>query len=173
MKSKVSKHSPPNPVPERLTIEVKHVISISLPPTKKSWTTMSFTSTLYLCPVLDLLLANIPPDLRPEIRLGLQEALVNAAKHGNKLDPSKSIVVSFSVTQEAYSWVISDEGAGFAAHCNCHDLSSQHLPPEEAEHGRGLCLLHEIFDQVHWDQQGTRVKLCKQITHKTRQPLFI
>lgn len=168
----MSKHSKPNNSPKRLTIEVKRVISISLPPTKKSWTTMSFTSTLYLCPVLDLLLTSIPSDLKPEIRLGLQEALVNAAKHGNKLDPSKSIMVSFSVTEEGYSWVISDEGAGFSHHCNCHDLPSEHLPPEEAEHGRGLCLLHEIFDQVHWDQQGTRVKLCKQVTNRTRQPLF-
>lgn len=133
---------------------------------------MSFTSTLYLCPVLDLLLTNIPTYLRPEIRLGLQEALVNAAKHGNKLDPSKSIVVNFSVTKEGYSWVISDEGLGFTRECNCHDLTSQHLPPEEAEHGRGLCLLHEIFDQVCWDQHGTRVKLCKQVTKKNTKSLL-
>lgn len=148
------------------------MISISLPPTKKSWTTMSFTSTLYLCPVLDLLLTNIPIYLRPEIRLGLQEALVNAAKHGNKLDPSKSIIVNFSVTEEGYSWVISDEGLGFSRGCNCHNLTPQNLPPEEAEHGRGLCLLHEIFDQVYWDQHGTRVKLCKQVMKKTTKPLL-
>lgn len=131
---------------------------------------MSFTSTLYLCPVLDLLLTNVPSDLKPEIRLGLQEALVNAAKHGNKLDPSKSIVVNFSVTEEGYSWVISDEGVGFSANCNCHDLPSEHLPPEEAESGRGLCLLHAIFDQVHWDQHGTRVKLCKQVKNPPKMP---
>ncbi|MFN7514792.1 MAG: anti-sigma regulatory factor, partial [Microcystis sp.] len=47
---------------------------------------MSFASTLYLCPILDLLTASIPEELEPEIRLGLQEALVNAAKHGNHLD---------------------------------------------------------------------------------------
>ena len=50
---------------------------------------MSFASTLYLCPILDLLTASIPEELEPEIRLGLQEALVNAAKHGNHLDPAK------------------------------------------------------------------------------------
>lgn len=134
---------------------------------------MSFTSTLYLCPVLDLLLANIPSDLKPEIRLGLQEALVNAAKHGNNLDPSKSIVVKFSMTKEGYSWVISDEGVGFSPHCECDDLTPPHLPPEEFEHGRGLCLLHEIFDQVHWNQQGTQLRLCKQVKrNKSKQPLF-
>ncbi len=127
---------------------------------------MSFTSTLYLCPVLDLLLTNVPEDLEPQIRLGLQEALVNAAKHGNKLDPSKCIVVQFLVTGDKYSWIISDEGTGFSSECDCRNRSSESLPPEDAENGRGLCLLHEIFDQVHWDCQGSRLKLCKQVRRK-------
>ncbi|MEA5532700.1 anti-sigma regulatory factor [Crocosphaera sp. XPORK-15E] len=149
------------------------MIAISLPPAKRNWSTMSFTSTLFLCPVLDLLLANIPSDLKPEIRLGLQEALVNAAKHGNNLDPSKSIVVKFSVTKEGYSWLISDEGKGFTHNCDCDDCQTNHLPPEESEHGRGFCLLHEIFDQVQWDQQGTQLKLSKQVKKgKQRQPLL-
>lgn len=149
------------------------MIAISLPPAKRSWSTMSFTSTLYLCPVLDLLLANIPAELRPEIRLGLQEALVNAAKHGNQLDPSKSIVVKFSITKQGYSWTILDEGAGFPQQCDCEDCHSDHLPPEESEHGRGLCLLYEIFDRVHWNQKGTQLSLYKQVeTSKHRQPLL-
>ncbi|MGK7894600.1 MAG: ATP-binding protein [Xenococcus sp. (in: cyanobacteria)] len=133
---------------------------------------MSFTSTLYLCPVLDLLLANIPNELQPEIRLGLQEALVNAAKHGNKLDPTKSIFVQFSITREGYSWVISDQGKGFSDQCNCPDHTIETLPPDESEDGRGFCLLHEIFDQVHWDQQKTQLRLCKQVKKGKRQPLF-
>lgn len=125
---------------------------------------MSFASTLYLCPVLDLLLASIPAELQPEIRLGLQEALVNAAKHGNKLDPSKKVVVNFSATRGEYSWVISDQGSGFVPQCDCHDGGQGHeLPPEEAENGRGLCILHQIFDRVHWNSQGTELKLCKQV----------
>ncbi|MEM8777349.1 MAG: anti-sigma regulatory factor [Cyanobacteria bacterium P01_G01_bin.49] len=140
------------------------MIAISLPPAKRNWSTMSFTSTLYLCPVLDLLLTNIPTHLKPEIRLGLQEALVNAAKHGNNLDPSKSIVVKFSMTKESYSWVISDQGVGFTHSRGCDDCHSSHLPPEESERGRGLCLLHEIFDQVHWNRQGTQLRLCKQVS---------
>ncbi|CCQ60919.1 ATP-binding protein, partial [Crocosphaera watsonii] len=113
------------------------MLAISLPPTKRYGCTMSFTSTLYLCPILDLLLANIPDELQPEIRLGLQEALVNAAKHGNKLDTTKSIFVKFSITQEGYSWVISDQGKGFSPQCNCLDHTVETLPPEESENGRG------------------------------------
>jgi serine/threonine-protein kinase RsbW len=139
------------------------VIAISLPATKRNWNTMSFASTLYLCPILDLLTANIPDDLEAEIRLGLQEALVNAAKHGNKLDPSKSVVVQFSISKDEYSWVITDEGKGFDHPCEHRYPCCPDLPPEEAENGRGLCMLQQIFDGVHWNAQGTQLRLSKQI----------
>ena len=132
---------------------------------------MSFASTLYLLPILDLLLADIPDEWQPELRLGLQEALVNAAKHGNKLDPTKTVVIQFAVTREEYSWVINDEGSGFTQ-CS-EDNPDQLLPPEEAECGRGLCLLYQIFDQVHWNSQGTQLKLCKQVKKgRQRQPIL-
>jgi anti-sigma regulatory factor (Ser/Thr protein kinase) len=147
---------------------------------------MSFASTLYLYPVLDLLLAKVPSQLKPELRLGLQEALVNAAKHGNKLDPSKTIVVQFSADKEGYSWIISDEGCGFTPNCarahNCDcDLRSdpfgnRHpshlLPPDFDENGRGLCLLHQIFDLVQWNREGTELKLCKSIKKGKLKPLL-
>ncbi len=148
------------------------MLAMSLPPTKRYGCTMSFASTLYLCPVLDLLLAKIPNELQPEIRLGLQEALVNAAKHGNKLDPTKSIAVQFSITEEGYSWVISDQGTGLSPQCSCKGHILEELPPDESENGRGFCLLHEIFDQVHWNQQKTQLRLCKQVKKGKRQPLL-
>lgn len=136
------------------------MISITLPVNVSNWKTVSFASTLYLCPVLDLLLAKIPKELHPEIRLGLQEALVNAAKHGNKLDPSKQVIVKFFYGRGEYSWLICDQGTGFSQRCCC-PLDETDLPPEEAENGRGLCLLHHIFDRVLWNNQGTEVTLCK------------
>ena len=152
------------------------MIAISLRPARCDWGTMSFASTLYLCPILDLLLAKIPSEWQPELRLGLQEALVNAAKHGNKLDPSKTVIVQFSVTDEQYSWVIADEGSGFTPDCDCQDHNNnieEHLPPDEFESGRGLCILHQVFDQVHWNSQGTKLRLCKKVKGKeTRQPLL-
>jgi serine/threonine-protein kinase RsbW len=147
------------------------VIAVSLTPTKKHWSTMSFASTLYLCPILDLLLAHVPPQYQLEVRLGLQEALVNAAKHGNKLDPNKKVIVQFSVTDDLYSWVITDQGSGFKPKdCNCHTLQYTDLPPEESENGRGLCILSQIFDQVHWNEDGTQLRLCKQV--KDRQSRY-
>jgi serine/threonine-protein kinase RsbW len=139
------------------------VIAISLPPARCNWSTLSFSSTLYLCPILDLLLANIPDYLEPEIRLGLQEALVNAAKHGNQLDPKKSVIVQFSISKNGYTWVISNEGRGFTPNTNrCDPCSTLELPPEESENGRGLCILHQIFDRVSWNNRGRQLYLSKQ-----------
>ncbi len=145
-------------------LEVYDVIAISILPTRQEWSKMSFASTLYLCPILDLLLAKVPSELQAELRLGLQEALVNAAKHGNKLDPSKTVAVEFSILKDSYFWIISDEGSGFAPSCECNIHPEEYLPPEESESGRGLCILNLIFDEVRWNSQGTQLMLFKRIT---------
>lgn len=147
------------------------MITISLRPVGRYWGTISFASTLYLCPILDLLLAEIPAKLQAELRLGLQEALVNAAKHGNNLDPSKTVVVRFSLIDNQYWWVISDQGQGFTPISSGDDEPTDYLPPDEAESGRGLCLLRQIFDQVEWNRKGTELRLCKQMENRPRLSL--
>lgn len=146
---------------------------MSLRPVGRDWGTISFASTLYLCPILDLLVDQIPRKWQPEIRLGLQEALVNAAKHGNNLDPTKTVVVHFSVVNDEYWWIISDQGSGFSPPHPEH-ISSDccSLPGDESETGRGLCLLYQIFDQVEWNRKGTELRLCKQVNSRSRLPLI-
>ena len=149
------------------------MIAIPIPWNRNKWSTLSFTSTLYLCPVLDLLLVSVPLEWQAEVRLGLQEALVNAAKHGNKLDPNKTIIVKFVVTTEAYSWTIVDQGSGFAAGHQCmntYHSAAKELPHEEAENGRGFSILHEVFDCVHWNREGTQLTLSKAVCKDKEQP---
>ncbi len=147
------------------------MITISLRPLGRCWGTISFASTLYLCPILDLLLAEVPEKLQTELRLGLQEALVNAAKHGNNLDPGKLVVVRFSLIDNQYWWVISDQGTGFTPNCDFDSNPEDHLPPDESESGRGLSLLRQIFDQVEWNRKGTELRLCKQLETRPRLSL--
>jgi serine/threonine-protein kinase RsbW len=149
--------------------------------------TVSFPSTLHLHPILDVLLARIPENCHSEVRLGLQEALVNAAKHGNNLDPSKSISIRFRATPGGYCWIISDQGPGFHPEADhperngycCPeavvfpevDPAAQRQtgdPPEACEReayerdcGRGLYILHHIFDQVEWSPDGKELMLYK------------
>lgn len=130
-------------------------------PVGRKWSNLSFTSTLYLAPVLDLLLDEVPPTWHPELRLGLQEALVNAVKHGNSLDPCKQITVRCSVISQMYWWIITDQGqdppcgsgAGGDDPTPCHDL----------ECGRGFYILRKIFDSVSWDSNSHQLTLGKRI----------
>ncbi len=143
-----------------------------LNPVKSEWDKVSFASTLFLCPILDNLLSVVPSKWHAEIRLGLQEALVNAAKHGNNLDPHKQVIVRFCFEEGAYWWIISDEGSGFRRpETDRQELAA--LPPVEAESGRGMSILHQIFDRVVWNRQGTEICLCKQLSsQRDREPLL-
>ncbi|MGB3295285.1 MAG: anti-sigma regulatory factor [Phormidesmis sp.] len=134
-------------------------------PSVKKWESLSFTSTLYLCPILDALLEPTPNLLHDELRLGLQEALVNAAKHGNRLDPQKIVSVRHAKANGYYWWIVADQGEGFqgeelAQSVSCPTADS----PFVSECGRGLYILHQVFDQVCWSDDGREVYLAKQLS---------
>ncbi|MGB7415910.1 MAG: ATP-binding protein [Thermosynechococcaceae cyanobacterium] len=143
------------------------MIALSLSPKcSQQWQTVSFASTLYLQPVLDRLLANVPASFKADLRLGLQEALVNAAKHGNCLDPRKMVMVQFTQNHDECWWVIIDQGCGFSPLPQCCDSSVEQFFPETQETcGRGLHLLYHIFDDVYWNGAGNELRLHKDFTH--------
>src|ERR1700749_5086575 len=47
------------------------------------------------------------------VRLALEEALVNAIKHGNGLDPNKEVAVTCQISNDKVRVVIEDQGSGF------------------------------------------------------------
>lgn len=134
----------------------------------KKWESLSFTSTLYLRPILDALLESTPNPMHDELRLGLQEALVNAATHGNHLDPKKVVSVRHARANGYYWWIVTDQGEGFErpADCGCPLAEIDETLPENplvSECGRGLYILHQVFDQVRWSENGKEVHLAKQL----------
>ena len=133
--------------------------------TKVKWDRPRFASTLYLYPIIDTLLEQAPAAMREELRLGLQEALVNAAKHGNSLDPSKHVSVQYAKVHDTYWWIIKDQGSGFEIPHECQDCPDDGSDSDSTEDcGRGLFILHQIFDQVHWSSRGNEVHLCKRFS---------
>lgn len=141
------------------------MIVTPLRPVGRNWSTLSFASTLYLKPILDLLLAEIPSSWQADLRLGLQEALVNAAKHGNALDPSKQVTIQFSIAAHKYWWIITDQGSSPEVDCFNPESIITEIPCYELECGRGLYIVHQIFDQVNWDARVRQLHLCKHIKH--------
>ncbi|MFN3927918.1 MAG: ATP-binding protein [Pseudanabaenaceae cyanobacterium] len=137
----------------------------------KNWQVVSFASTLYLEPVLEVLLRPVPSQWQAEVRLGLQEALVNAAKHGNHLDPSKQVKVMYNCFGWGCCWVVLDQGRTECPKCTPADFVSSDVLCPEQECGRGFFILNQVFDRVQWDWAEHRLSLWKQFT-RVRQPLI-
>jgi serine/threonine-protein kinase RsbW len=119
--------------------------------------TLCFDSTLYTRPILDLLLANVPSEWHFDLRLGLQEALVNAVKHGNRFDKNRKVTIEFFMVSASYHWIVKDQGEDIKPLPNHHNFCC------EAEGGRGIYIMHQIFDYVHWNQHERKLHLFKQI----------
>jgi serine/threonine-protein kinase RsbW len=92
------------------------------------------------------------------IKLSLEEALINAIKHGNKLDPTKKVYIEAKVDSRKMQITIEDEGPGF-------DRSS--VPDPTADEnlckcsGRGILLIEAYMDSVKWTNHGRRVTMLK------------
>ncbi len=90
--------------------------------------------------------------------IALDEAFVNAVKHGNKNDPNKLIRVGAELSPKEASFTIEDEGEGF-------DVKSIPDPCDPANlfktSGRGVLLIYNIMDEVEYNAQGNRVKMVK------------
>ncbi len=92
------------------------------------------------------------------IQLALEEAIVNAMKHGNQLDCQKSVKISFCFEQESFFVRISDEGRGF----NPADVPDPTLEENlERPCGRGLMLMRHYMNEVRFLGRGNVVFMSK------------
>jgi serine/threonine-protein kinase RsbW len=92
------------------------------------------------------------------IRLALEEAIVNAIKHGNQMDQGKKVQVRFRVQSDRFDIHIADEGAGY----NPDDLPDP-LDEENLERpcGRGIFLMRHYMTEVVVHPPGNRLTMCK------------
>lgn len=121
------------------------------------WSDFITPSTLQLAPLLELLIEPVRSlQLQSQVQLGLQEALVNAVRHGNDCDPSKCLRVRRIETPRWLVWQVQDEGPGLPAASRTTTLPEQ----LDAASGRGLFLIHHCFDDVRWSHRGNRLQLA-------------
>lgn len=94
------------------------------------------------------------------IRLALEEALANAIKHGNRLDPQKNVEVRFSVDSEKVQIIITDQGSGFDPSAVPDPTTDEHL---EDPSGRGITLMRAYMDEVVYNSRGNEIRMLKRI----------
>ncbi len=120
------------------------------------WAVFIHPTTLKLAPFIKTLLEPvICTETSKRIELGLNEALVNAAVHGNQSNPNKIIRVRRIITPNWFIWQIQDEGIGIVENKRIGSLPFR----IDANSGRGIYLIHQCFDDVRWSKKGNRLQL--------------
>lgn len=92
------------------------------------------------------------------IKLALEEALVNAIKHGNQMDPDKQVFIVYNVTNDRFDIRITDEGAGFNPDDVPDPTAIENL---ERPCGRGLLLMRGFMTEVEYHGRGNVVRMAK------------
>jgi serine/threonine-protein kinase RsbW len=92
------------------------------------------------------------------VKLAVEEALVNAIKHGNQLDPAKKVFVQYTISETLFEIRIRDEGPGF---------DPTDLPDPTADDflerpcGRGVMLIRSFMTSVDYIGNGNEVVMSK------------
>jgi len=92
------------------------------------------------------------------IKLALEEALVNAIKHGNQYDRTKQVRIAYHLLPDRFEVHIADEGAGF----NPGDVPDPTAQENLAyPGGRGLMLMRHYMTEVSFNTRGNAVRMYK------------
>jgi serine/threonine-protein kinase RsbW len=92
------------------------------------------------------------------IHLAVEEAFLNAVKHGNKMDPCKKVQVDFSVDREKVEILVTDQGNGFHPENVPDPRVGRNLYKPE---GRGLFLINSYMDIVRFNERGNSVRMVR------------
>jgi serine/threonine-protein kinase RsbW len=92
------------------------------------------------------------------VRLALEEAVVNAIKHGHQGDASRPVRLRYLVDADEVLLAVEDQGPGFHP-----DDVPDPLDPENLERacGRGVFLMRHYMTWVKYNERGNCVTLCK------------
>lgn len=98
-----------------------------------------------------------------DLSVSVRECVVNALKHGNRLDPDKRVTVTFGLAVGGIEVWIQDQGAGFNP-----DAVPDATAPENLLNaaGRGLFFMRAFMSEVEYifpPEGGTIVRLVKTI----------
>lgn len=101
----------------------------------------------------------VPEQKRFEIALAVQEALANAVVHGCGNDPSKQVRCRVkSDPRGRIVIIVTDPGPGFSPAVLSDPKRGENL---YADHGRGVYLIRQLMDEVHFERNGNEIRMWK------------
>ena len=90
------------------------------------------------------------------VRLAIEEALVNAIKHGNRMDPGKTVRIACRVCHRKVRIEIEDQGEGVQPEAVPDPTAEENL---ERPCGRGIMLMRAFMTSIEYNAAGNRVVL--------------
>lgn len=98
-----------------------------------------------------------PNGARFALRLAMEEAIVNAFRHGHKNLPADTpISVEYTIDAERVHVAVEDRGPGFTPSAVPDPTLDENL---ENPGGRGLVLIRAYMSQVRYNDRGNRVEM--------------
>jgi len=92
------------------------------------------------------------------VHLALEEAFLNAIKHGNKMDPTKEVKIDYSVGLDKIEISMTDEGEGFEPEAVADPRYGEGLYKPG---GRGLLLINSYMDVVKFTERGNGLYMVR------------
>jgi serine/threonine-protein kinase RsbW len=111
------------------------------------------------CLVTEMILRGYPRQDTFAARLALEEAVVNAIRHGHRGREGQPVQVSYLVTDAWLLVEVEDQGPGFDLHRVPDPVAEENL---EKPSGRGLLLMREYMNWVRFFGRGNVVTMCRQ-----------
>jgi serine/threonine-protein kinase RsbW len=99
--------------------------------------------------------------------VALDEAFVNAVKHGNKYDARKLVRITADVSNAEAKFTIEDEGEGFDVNSIPDPLDPENLFKAS---GRGVLFIYNIMDEVKYNDRGNRLTMIKKAPVDEKPP---
>jgi serine/threonine-protein kinase RsbW len=100
-----------------------------------------------------------------QIKLSLQEAVVNAVKHGNKLNPDLFVQVVIEAEKSSVTIRVTDQGTGFDVKKVPNPTRPENIIKLQ---GRGIFLIRNLMDDVRFLDGGRTIKMIKNLKRERR-----
>jgi serine/threonine-protein kinase RsbW len=100
-------------------------------------------------------------DVKFAIDMAVRESVANAVKHGNLLDETKQVEITFENSSAGFEITVRDFGAGFAVEEIPDPTNPENLLKAN---GRGILFMRTFMDEVEWfnhEEGGMMVKMLK------------
>jgi len=95
------------------------------------------------------------------VKLCLQEAVVNAVKHGNKFNEKLKVQIVISVEDGHLDLAVTDQGTGFVP----KEIPDPTTPENIAKlSGRGIFLIKKNMNKVRFANGGRTIRMTKILT---------